>query len=36
MTGEFVLKNRMPRKTGLIAPIRMFQCFFKSCVGNGT
>jgi hypothetical protein len=29
ITGMFVLQNRMPRKTGLIAPIRIFQCFFK-------
>ena len=29
ITGMFVLQNRMPRKTGLIAPIRMFQFFFK-------
>jgi hypothetical protein len=24
-TGEFALQNRMPRKTRLIAPIRIFQ-----------
>jgi hypothetical protein len=32
ITGEFALQSRMPRKTGLIAPIRIFQCFFLKVV----
>ena len=29
-TGDFALQSRIPRKTGPIAPTRIFQCFFRS------